>query len=119
MELSERELDRYNRQMMIKGWDVKGQVKLKNARVVVVGSGGLGSPILMYLTAAGIGEIIVVDKGRFELSNLNRQILGWETDVGKAKAVSARWQAWGLFLEKGCLFLPELVLLLEGKSRRP
>lgn len=89
MELSERELDRYNRQMMIKGWDVEGQVKLKNARVVVVGSGGLGSPILMYVTAAGIGEIIVVDKGRFELSNLNRQILGWETDVGKAKAVSA------------------------------
>ena len=89
MELSERELDRYNRQMMIKGWGVEGQVQLKKAQVVVVGSGGLGSPILIYLTAAGVGEIVVVDKDKFELSNLNRQILGWETNVGKAKAVSA------------------------------
>ncbi len=89
MELSERELDRYNRQMMINGWGLEGQVKLKKARVVVVGSGGLGSPILIYLTAAGVGEIIVVDKDKFVLSNLNRQVLGWETDVGNAKAVSA------------------------------
>jgi adenylyltransferase/sulfurtransferase len=89
MELSERELDRYNRQMMIKGWGVEGQVKLKKARVVVVGSGGLGSPILIYLAAAGFGEIVVVDKDKFELSNLNRQILGWEKDVGTAKSISA------------------------------
>ena len=89
MELSERELDRYNRQMMINEWGVEGQLKLKKARVVVVGSGGLGNPILMYLTVAGVGEIVVVDKDRFVLSNLNRQVLGWECDVGKAKAVSA------------------------------
>lgn len=89
MELSERELNRYNRQMMIKGWGVEGQVKLKKARVVVVGSGGLGSPILIYLAAAGFGEIVVVDKDKFELSNLNRQILGWEKDVGTAKSISA------------------------------
>ena len=89
MELSEREVERYNRQMMIKEWGVEGQVKLKKARVVVVGSGGLGSPILIYLVAAGIGEIVVVDKEQFELSNLNRQVLGWERDVGNAKAVSA------------------------------
>jgi adenylyltransferase/sulfurtransferase len=89
MELSERELNRYDRQMMMKEWGVEGQVKLKNARVVVVGSGGLGSPILIYLAAAGVGEIVVVDKEKFELSNLNRQILGWERDVGSAKAVSA------------------------------
>jgi len=89
MKLSERERDRYNRQMMISGWGAEGQVKLKKARVVVMGSGGLGSPILIYLAAAGVGEIVVVDKEKFELSNLNRQILGWEKDVGNAKAVSA------------------------------
>jgi molybdopterin/thiamine biosynthesis adenylyltransferase len=88
MVLTEREMDRYSRQMMIEGWGVEGQVKLKKARVVVVGSGGLGSPILIYLAAGGVGEIVVVDKDNFELSNLNRQILGWERDVGGAKAIA-------------------------------
>jgi adenylyltransferase/sulfurtransferase len=81
-------LDRYDRQIKLFGMD--GQEKLKDAKVFIAGAGGLGSPISIYLAAAGIGRIILVDKDAVELSNLNRQILYWERDVGKSKALSAK-----------------------------
>jgi len=86
MSLSQSELERYERQMLISGWGVEGQKKLKAARVAVVGMGGLGCPASIYLTAVGIGKLIIVDKDKFELHNLNRQILGWHKDVGRFKA---------------------------------
>ncbi len=85
--LSDSELKRYDRQIMIFGVD--GQLKLKKSNVLVVGVGGLGSPIALYLTAAGVGRIVLVDSEDVELSNLNRQILHWTEDVGKPKVVSA------------------------------
>jgi len=88
-ELSKSDLERYDRQMMIPGWGREGQERLRSSRVVVAGAGGLGSPALLYLAAAGVGNLVVVDKERFELSNLNRQILGWERDVGRYKAEAA------------------------------
>lgn len=90
MGLSPSELDRYNRQMLVSHWGLEGQRKLKAAKVVVVGMGGLGGFASLYLAAAGIGKIILVDKERFELSNLNRQILGWQNDLGRFKAEVAK-----------------------------
>jgi adenylyltransferase/sulfurtransferase len=86
--LTERELDRYDRQIRLLGED--GQEKLKDATVFIAGAGGLGSPISIYLAAAGIGKIKLVDKDTVALSNLNRQILHWEKDVDREKAISAR-----------------------------
>jgi adenylyltransferase/sulfurtransferase len=86
--LTERELDRYDRQIRLLGED--GQEKLKRAKVFIAGAGGLGSPISIYLTAAGIGKIDLVDKDTVALSNLNRQILHWEKDIDREKAISAK-----------------------------
>lgn len=88
--LKEIERIRYDRQIMIKDIGEKGQEKLKNSRVVIAGAGGLGSPIAIYLTAAGIGKIRIIDNDTVELSNLNRQILHWEIDIGKSKVDSAK-----------------------------
>jgi molybdopterin-synthase adenylyltransferase len=87
--LTPEEKQRYDRQMMIPGIGEAGQEKLKKARVVIAGTGGLGSPITLYLTAAGIGTLRIIDNDKVELSNLNRQILHWDKDVGRAKTASA------------------------------
>jgi len=88
MKLSSIELERYDRQIRIKGLGKNGQLKLKRARVMVVGAGGLGCPASLYLVAAGVGHVAVVDKETVELSNLNRQVLHWSDDVGRPKGVS-------------------------------
>jgi len=85
--LTENELKRYERQIRIFGAD--GQERLKNAKVFVAGAGGLGSAISIYLAAAGIGRIRIVDHEKIELNNLNRQILHWDEDIGREKAASA------------------------------
>jgi len=90
MSLSPSELERYERQMLISGWGVEGQKKLKAARVAVVGIGGLGCSASVYLAAVGVGKIILIDKEKFELNNLNRQILGWQRDIGEFKAEVAK-----------------------------
>jgi adenylyltransferase/sulfurtransferase len=87
--LSRSELERYSRQMMLPKWGEQGQKKLKSSEVAIVGTGGLGCPASLYLAAAGIGKLILIDKERFELSNLNRQILGWQKDIGHPKAKAA------------------------------
>lgn len=89
MFLSPDEIERYDRQIMIEGWGVEGQERLKASKVAVVGLGGLGCPASIYLTAAGIGTLVLIDDERYELSNLNRQVLGWSEDVGRLKAESA------------------------------
>ena len=87
--LTPNELKRYDRQIIIKGFGKAGQEKLKRARVVIAGSGGLGSPSSIYLAAAGVGTIRIVDHGSVELSNLNRQVLYWDEDIGRKKVASA------------------------------
>jgi adenylyltransferase/sulfurtransferase len=87
--LTTEERQRYDRQMMITGFGEAGQEKLKKARVIIAGSGGLGSPIALYLTAAGVGTIRIIDNDKVELGNLNRQILHWDKDIGKEKVKSA------------------------------
>jgi len=87
--LTGNELERYDRQIMIRGFGQEGQEKLKRAKVFIAGAGGLGSAVATYLTAAGVGVIRIVDHDRVELSNLNRQVLHWDEDIGKGKTVSA------------------------------
>jgi len=85
--LSRKEHERYHRQIMLFG--ETGQEKLKSARVVIAGAGGLGCPIATYLAVAGVGHIRIIDHDTVERTNLNRQILHWEQDIGNVKTVSA------------------------------
>jgi adenylyltransferase/sulfurtransferase len=85
--LSERELERYKRQILLFGEE--GQEQLKRAHIFVAGAGGLGSPVSLYLAVAGIGAITLVDNDVVELTNLNRQILHYDRDIGRKKTVSA------------------------------
>lgn len=87
--LTDYDRTRYGRQMLIPGWGEAGQLKLKRASVFVAGAGGLGSPVSLYLAAAGVGEIRLCDADRVELSNLNRQILHTDGRIGALKAASA------------------------------
>lgn len=88
--LSKRELARYKRQILIPEWTQSGQENLKKARILVAGAGGLGSAILTYLAVAGVGEIRVIDGDIVELSNLNRQVLHSDKDIGRSKVDSAK-----------------------------
>ena len=81
---------RYNRQMMLPEIGDSGQKKLKKAKVLVIGAGGLGCPILQYMATAGIGTIGIVDFDTIELHNLHRQILYTEEHVGQSKAITAK-----------------------------
>ncbi|MCE5339485.1 MAG: HesA/MoeB/ThiF family protein [Methanomicrobiaceae archaeon] len=85
--LLERERERYARQMLLFGEE--GQERLKKAKVFIAGAGGLGCPIALYLAAAGIGEILLADRDTVDRTNLNRQVLHWERDIGELKARSA------------------------------
>ncbi|MHC1783683.1 MAG: ThiF family adenylyltransferase [Anaerolineaceae bacterium] len=87
--LTDYDLNRYSRQMMLAGWGAEGQQKIKNSSVFIAGAGGLGSPVALYLAAAGVGEIRICDDDTVELSNLNRQILHSDSRIGQLKAHSA------------------------------
>ena len=88
--LSPAEIERYKRHLELKEVGGQGQQKLKGARVLVVGAGGLGSPLIMYLSAAGVGTIGIVDDDRVSLDNLQRQIVHATAAIGTAKVDSAR-----------------------------
>ena len=89
MSLTSKEKERYNRHIILQDIGIQGQEKIKDSRVLVVGAGGLGSPALYYLTAAGIGHIGIMDDDTVSESNLQRQILYDTTHVGKSKATVA------------------------------
>ncbi|SDM07185.1 adenylyltransferase/sulfurtransferase MoeZ [Lentzea albidocapillata] len=89
-ELTKEEVARYSRHLIIPDVGVDGQKRLKNAKVLVVGAGGLGSPALLYLAAAGVGTLGVVDFDVVDESNLQRQVIHGQSDVGRPKAESAR-----------------------------
>ena len=88
--LEKEEKEKYNRQIIIPNFGQEGQIKLKNSKVLVIGLGGLGSAVLHYLACAGVGYLGIVDKDKVELSNLNRQILHYETNIGESKTSSAK-----------------------------
>ena len=88
--LTVEELDRYGRQIMIPQIGEKGQEKLKRSKVFIAGAGGLGSPVSIYLAAAGVGHLRLVDHDTVDLTNLNRQVAHWTADVGRRKVESAQ-----------------------------
>jgi adenylyltransferase/sulfurtransferase len=87
--MNDDQLLRYSRQIMLPQIDVAGQEKLLASRALIVGAGGLGSPAAMYLAAAGVGHLVVADHDVVELSNLQRQLLHRDSDIGRPKAASA------------------------------
>ena len=87
--LDAEELKRYDRQIMIPEIGQAGQEQLKAATIFVAGAGGIGSPVTIYLAAAGVGTIRLADHDRVDVSNLNRQVLHWDEDVGRKKVGSA------------------------------
>lgn len=87
--LSDAELDRYARQIILPAFGGAGQAKLKAAHIVIVGAGGIGCPAIAYLAAAGVGTLTIIDHDRIELSNLQRQPLFTDTDIGSPKAMVA------------------------------
>ncbi|HET9500982.1 MAG TPA: adenylyltransferase/sulfurtransferase MoeZ [Marmoricola sp.] len=84
------EVRRYSRHLIIPDVGMSGQKRLKNAKVLVIGAGGLGSPALLYLAAAGVGTLGIIDFDEVDESNLQRQVIHGQSDIGKSKAVSAR-----------------------------
>jgi sulfur-carrier protein adenylyltransferase/sulfurtransferase len=89
MSLTPGEVTRYQRHLSLKGFGADAQEKLKRARVLVIGTGGLGCPALLYLAAAGVGRITIIDPDKVEISNLQRQVLFTEADTGMAKVEAA------------------------------
>ncbi|MBT7506670.1 MAG: adenylyltransferase, partial [Rhodospirillales bacterium] len=90
MDFSEQQIERYARHILLKEIGGEGQSRLLNSRVLVVGAGGLGSPVILYLAAAGIGHIGVIDPDVVDLSNLQRQVLHTTDRVGLSKVESAK-----------------------------
>jgi len=88
--MNDNDLLRYNRQIMLPQIDIDGQQKLMAARVLIIGIGGLGSPTALYLASAGVGHLTLVDHDVVELSNLQRQVMHRDNDIGKAKVDSAK-----------------------------
>jgi len=88
--MNDEQLLRYNRQIMLPQIDIEGQQKLLDAHVLIIGMGGLGSPAAIYLTAAGIGTLTLVDFDKVELTNLQRQIVHRNNDIDKPKVDSAK-----------------------------
>ncbi|MET1078348.1 MAG: molybdopterin-synthase adenylyltransferase MoeB [Pseudomonas sp.] len=87
--LSDEELLRYSRQILLPQMDIQGQLRLKCSRVLIVGLGGLGSPVALYLAAAGVGELHLADFDQVDLSNLQRQVLHDSASIGRSKVDSA------------------------------
>ncbi|MDD7429276.1 MAG: molybdopterin-synthase adenylyltransferase MoeB [Oscillospiraceae bacterium] len=90
MAFTNEQLERYSRHIILKEVGAKGQKKLLNAKVLIIGAGGLGAPAAMYLAAAGVGTIGIADADEVDLSNLQRQVIHTTNDIGKAKVQSAK-----------------------------
>ena len=90
MELNSSELKKYSRQLILKNIGIPGQKKLFNSKVLVVGAGGLGCPLMLYLAYSGVGNLGIVDNDRVEISNLSRQVLFTKKDLGKFKVMVSK-----------------------------
>lgn len=103
------EIQRYSRQYMLEEIGVEGQIKIKQAKVLVVGAGGLGCPVLQYLGAAGVGTLGIIDFDKVEIHNLHRQILFNAGDIGKPKAPTAAQKINAANPNVSCIVFNELL----------
>ncbi len=90
MNLTEEQIERYSRHILLQNVGGEGQEKLLNSRVLIIGAGGLGAPIALYLAAAGVGHIGLVDADVVDITNLQRQVIHFTPDIGREKVVSAQ-----------------------------
>ena len=90
MRISPKEYEKYSKQIILKKFGIIGQKKIKSSKVLIIGMGGLGCPLSIYLASLGIGTIGIVDNDKVELSNLNRQIVYRSDDIGKFKVDVAK-----------------------------
>lgn len=88
--ITEEHLERYSRHIILKEVDITGQLKILNSKVLIIGAGGLGAPIALYLAAAGVGTIGIADLDKVDLSNLQRQVIHFTDDIGVDKVESAK-----------------------------
>lgn len=119
--MRDEQLLRYSRQIMLPAFDIEGQSRLLQSTVLIVGMGGLGSPVAMYLAAAGVGHLILVDDDVVEISNLQRQLVHREATVGDSKVGSARQTLLALNSEVSITTVNQRVdrALLEQLISRP
>jgi len=89
MEFTEQQIERYSRHIILQDVGVEGQQKIMEGKVLIVGAGGLGSPVTLYLAAAGVGTIGIIDGDVVDLTNLQRQVIHFTDDVNKPKVQSA------------------------------
>ena len=90
MTLTEEQIERYSRHIILQNVGGEGQEKILNSKVLIVGTGGLGAPAALYLAAAGVGTLGIIDGDKVDLSNLQRQVIHFTPDLGKAKVLSAK-----------------------------
>ena len=90
IDFTSEQLERYSRHILLQDVGVEGQIKLSEAKVLIIGAGGLGAPVALYLAAAGIGMIGILDHDRVEISNLQRQIVHFTKDINVSKVISAK-----------------------------
>ncbi len=90
IDFTEEQLERYSRHILLADVGVEGQIRLSSAKVLIIGAGGLGAPVALYLAAAGVGTIGIVDNDTVEISNLQRQVCHFHNNIGKAKVESAK-----------------------------
>ena len=90
MELNTSDLKKYSRQLILKNIGVSGQKKIFNSKILVIGAGGLGCPLILYLAYSGVGNLGIVDDDKVELSNLSRQVLFTKKDLGKFKVLVSK-----------------------------
>lgn len=104
--MDDQQLLRYSRQILLPQIDVDGQQRLLDSRVLIVGVGGLGSPVALYLAAAGVGELVLADPDQVDLTNLQRQIIHHSADIGRDKVASAAERLAAINPQVGCRQLP-------------
>jgi adenylyltransferase/sulfurtransferase len=115
-DFSGEEISRYSRQFMLDEIGVKGQIKIKQAKVLVVGAGGLGCPVLQYLGGAGVGTIGIIDFDKVEIHNLHRQILFTTDDVGMPKAIAAAKKINAANPNINCIVFNELLQEINAEN---
>src|SRR5437879_2071484 len=116
--LTSDQIERYSRQIMVPDLGGKGQVRLRQAKVLVIGAGGLGSPAAFYLAAAGIGTLGIVDSDKVELSNLQRQILHSTAAIGQRKVDSATAALTQINPDVDVKTYPDRLLVYDAKTMR-
>ena len=104
--MDDQQLLRYSRQILLQQIDIGGQQRLLDSRVLIVGVGGLGSPVALYLAAAGVGELVLADPDQVDLSNLQRQIIHHAADIGRNKVASAAERVAAINPQVRCRTLP-------------